>query len=69
MTLVEHRVSEGGRPVDDSTFADQMERLHALEGVDPRARWRLLAVIGTRHPDVLDEALTVLERRHAKGEL
>ena len=57
------------RFVDDPTFADQMGRLHALETGDSFARSALLEVIGTRHPGVLEEALTVLERRHERGEL
>lgn len=51
------------RSVDDPTFSDHMERLHALEDRDSWARSALLEVIGTRHPGVLEEALTVLERR------
>ena len=56
------------RSVDDPTFADHMERLHALEDRDSWARSALLEVIGTRHPGVLEDALTVLERRHERGE-
>lgn len=57
------------RMVSDHEFADLMGRLHKLEARDPYARSALLGIVATRHPSVVDEALAVLERRHARDEL
>lgn len=45
-------------------WAEQMDRLKTLEVIDRRARDVLIGVIAVRCPDVMDEALAVLERRH-----